>query len=397
MKKAALISSVYTFDGPAAGPFEVFYRNMVSGLDQNSAETGWTVQAIGKAGLKPRVPGLKDVFEPPPSMDAGKDLLSALAGFKERSGRESFIAAYAGKLQERADLLASADVIHAHDVPALLALKRSGLGASAALCFTPGALSRFGRGPEAPGWLLEEERAALSAAGFILAPSRDYMNDLQSSYGPIRQPYVILPGLDDEKHLRTGVLRGKLGVPETALLAAAFCGSEPEADTGFFIESFAAARKQAGDKLFAAAIAAETPALKDKISGLGLEESFFLLSPEAGRGEVLAEADVFFSAHKYPALDMGAIEALRAGLAVVAADDRWNAEAAGYGEAAMLFKAGDPASAGIALADLSRHPPALIHFSSKARDYFMAQYTLEAFALRAAAAYSDMAPAVKKN
>ena len=105
---------------------------------------------------------------------------------------------------------------------------------------------------------------------------------------------------------------------------------------------------------------------------------------------MLAEADVFFSALKCPSLDMGAIEALRAGLAVVAADDSWNAEAAGYGEAAMLFKAGDAASAGLALADLALHPPALIHFSSKARDYFMAQYTLEAFALRAAAAYGDM-------
>jgi glycosyltransferase involved in cell wall biosynthesis len=371
---------------------------MASGLNKNSGETGWAAQVIGKAGVRPPVPGCNDVFSPPPSMSAGRKLLAALGGFKRKLEYDKFIADYSEKLRGYADALASADVIHAHDVPALLALKKSGLGGAAALCFTPGALCRFSRGTEVPEWMADEERAALAAADFILAPSRDYMKMLEGAYGPLKQPYIILPGLEDEKYLRTGALRRKLGVPEPALLAAAFCGSEPEEDTLFFIDSFAAARKQAGEKLFAAAAAEATPALKEKISALGFENSFFLLPPrQEGRGEVLAEADVFFSALKCPPLDMGAIEALRAGLAVVAADDSWNAESAGYGEAAMLFKAGDAASAGRALSDLARHPPALIHFSSKARDYFMAQYTLEAFALRAAAAYADMLPARREQ
>ncbi len=181
-------------------------------------------------------------------------------------------------------------------------------------------------------------------------------------------------------------------MPEEALLICAFYNPGSEAAAEFFMDACAVARTMVPGRIFGAVSGVSTPELEKKVGSLGLESFFKLIEPAVGRGELLAEADIFFSslACRLQTLDLGAIEALRAGLAVVASDDCWNAEAAGYGEAAMLFKAGDPASAGRALADIAQHPAALIHFSSKARDYFRAQYTLGAFAARAAKAYEDM-------
>ena len=176
MKNTVLISAIYSVEGPAGSPFEVFFRNMASGLNKNSGETGWAAQIIGKAGVRAAVPGCGDVFSPPPSMSAGKKMRAALDGFKRKLGHEKFISDYSAKLREYADTLASAEVIHSHDVQALLALKKAGLGGAAALCFTPGALSRFARGAGAPAWLAEEERAALVAADLSWRPAGLYQD-----------------------------------------------------------------------------------------------------------------------------------------------------------------------------------------------------------------------------
>ncbi|MBU2573446.1 MAG: hypothetical protein KKH28_05155 [Elusimicrobia bacterium] len=74
MKNVVLISAAYTVEGPAGSPFEVFFRNMASGLNQNSGETGWAAQVIGKVGVRPPVPGCSDIFSPPASMVAGNKL-----------------------------------------------------------------------------------------------------------------------------------------------------------------------------------------------------------------------------------------------------------------------------------------------------------------------------------
>ena len=286
-----------------------------------------------------------------------------------------------------------AEIVHAHDPFAVLAFQQvRDLNKAAKLCFTPGLLSDLVSCGDARPWLKEMEAEALALASFLVVPSREYFTAIDGAYGPLKKPYVVLPGLDDEKYLRSGVLRQKLGVPEEALLICAFYNPGSEAAAEFFMDACAVARTMVPGRIFGAVSGVSTPELEKKVGSLGLESFFKLIEPAVGRGELLAEADIFFSslACRLQTLDLGAIEALRAGLAVVASDDCWNAEAAGYGEAAMLFKAGDPASAGRALADIAQHPAALIHFSSKARDYFRAQYTLGAFAARAAKAYEDM-------
>lgn len=389
MKNAVLISSLYELAGQGAGTFEVFFRNLSAGLNRDSDKLGWKADVVSKAAPRRRPKGVKAVFETPASL--GGNLRASLAGFKQRLDAKAVIDAYSRKLAENADVICRAEIVHAHDPFAVLAFKKvQSLNKAAKLCFTPGLLSWFEPGGQPRPWLKEIEVEALGMSAFLVVPSREYFAAVDKAYGPLKKPYVVLPGLDDEKYLRTGVLRQKLGVPESALLICAFYGPGSEAAAEFFMDACAVARAIIPGRIFGAVSGLKTPELENKIKTLGLESFFTLIEPAVGRGELLAEADIFFSSLRGHSLDLGAIEALRAGLALVASDDCWNAEAAGYGEAAMLFKAGDPASAGTALADIAQHPAALIHFSSKARDYFRAQYTLGAFAARAAKAYEDM-------
>lgn len=390
MKNAVLMSSLYDLSGPVSDTFELFFRNLSAGLNRDSEKLDWKASPVSRASPVRRSEGVKGVFEAPASLP---DLRASLAGFRQRLDAGAHIDAYAKKLGGEADAICRADIAHAHDAFAALAFKKAGsIGKAARLCLTPGRLSALETGAEPLPWLKEMEAEALELASFLVVPSREYFSAVDRAYGPLKKPYVLLPGLDDEKYLRTGVLRQKLGVPEQALLVCAFYSPGSEAAAEFFMDACAVARTIVPDRIFGAVSGIKTPELEKKVASLGLESIFALIEPAVGRGELLAEADIFFSSLKCHAhtLDLGAIEALRAGLAVAASDDCWNAEAAGYGEAAMLFRTGDPASAGRALADLSQHPAALIHFSSKARDYFRAQYTLGAFAAGAARAYEDM-------
>lgn len=389
MKTAVLISSLYNQDGPESGTFELFFRNLSAGLNLDSEKLGWKAHVVPKAARRRRHKVVKDVFKAPAFL--GGNLRTSLAGFGQRLDAKAFIDAYAKKLAEHADVICSADIVHAHDPFAILAFhKVRRLNKAVNLCFTPGLLSCLRTGEAERPWLKSLEAEALDMAAFLMGPSREYSAAVDRAYCPLKKPYIILPGLDDEKYLRTGVLRQKLRCPESALLICAFYGPGSEAAAELFMDACALARTITGGRLFGAVSGLKTPELENKIKALGLESFFTLIEPAVGRGELLAEADIFFSSLRGQTLDLGDIEALRAGLAVVASDDCWNAEAAGYGEAAMLFKAGDAAAAGAALADIVLHPAALIHFSSKARDYFRAQYTLGAFAARAAKAYEDM-------
>ena len=103
---------------------------------------------------------------------------------------------------------------------------------------------------------------------------------------------MIPLGLEDEKYLRTGALRRKLGVPETPCSPRLL-----RQRTGGGWDFYGITAPETGrEKLFAAAMAECTPVLKEKVSALVLKTVSFLPPGQAARGEVLAEADVFFGA-----------------------------------------------------------------------------------------------------
>ena len=389
MKNVVLISSLYRRDGPGSGTFEVYFRNLAAGLNGSAERAGLKAQVIPRSESRRPVSAVDAAFAAP-SFVSG-NFRSALARFKRSMDIEAFIRAYSAELAAYSGLISGADIVHAHDTLSALAYGKVRNNAAAKLCFTPGYLSGLDRsGPVWP-WLRKAEAQALGLADFLMVPGRGYLAALDKAYGPLTKSHVVLPGLDDVMHLRTGVLRRRLGVPDSALLAVSFYGPGDSSDAEFFLDAFAAARSRVPDRLFGLISGLKTSDIADKIKALALEDRVVLLEIDAHRWDVLAEADILFSAFRSQSADLGAIEAFRAGVAVVAADDGWNAEAAGYGEAALLFKSGDAAAASAALAEIAGQPPALIYFSAKAREYFKTQYTLEALSVRAADAYSEMA------
>ena len=386
MKKVVLISSMCGESGYARGTFGTVFHNLSAALDGSS---GWKAHVVPGTVPRRMASGVKSPFDAPASANGG--FRASLLRFKRILDITSQINACREKLAEYSGLIGGADVVHAHDIVSALAFARSGSRrAGPKFCVTPAGFSGLEAAPGGNAWLRKAETEALAEADSLMVPSRAFSRELDKAYGPQGKTYVVPPGLADEKHVRTGLLRRRLGVPDSALLAAAFYGPGAASDAGFFLEAFAAARKLAPGVLFGLIAGIRSRALEERVSVLGLEGAFVLLGPDAPEWDVLSESDIFFSSFSRPYAELGTLSAFRAGVAVVASDAGWNAEAAGHGEAALLFKSGDITAAGAALAEMAGQPMMLTRFSAKAREHFKAGYGLEALARRAAAVYSEM-------
>jgi glycosyltransferase involved in cell wall biosynthesis len=302
---------------------------------------------------------------PPGAID-----LSAVAGWQVRVG-----AAHRAAVEFAADLV-HAHLLHGEDVAALAAL---GLPV-----VTTAHNAR-------PGWPPGLESLRPADAALVLACAQAVEADLRATglappirtawngveFGPFEQTPELLA--------RAGAWRRSLGFGHSDFVLLALANPRPQKRLDRLPAVLAAARAELarrgvrrearlviageGSAASEAARQAET-ALRDEVARLGLGSHVRLVGAVADVPRLLAAADVLVSASAYEGLSLAHLEALAAGLPVVATDAGGTAEVARDNPAVTVLPVDAPAGRfADALAGLAAGPPpaggrdaAAVHF-----------------------------------
>ncbi|HBB67272.1 MAG TPA: hypothetical protein DCZ93_08220 [Elusimicrobia bacterium] len=363
---------------------------LVTAVNAASDALGWTASAVARYE-RPRI-FTAAVEAMPAAVHAPTGLFArGLSGLKARLDLAGIVRAYKAKLQEYTDELETADMFHAWDAAAVLALK--GLDSPAIkakpLLFTPEA----GYSGARPKWLDGLRREALSQAAALVLSGECACAELEAEYRHGKKCFTLPRGLEDFKYLRKSRIRAELGAKDRDTLVCSFGRLEPEKGFAVLIDAMALAVKKMPDSVYCAIAGAgpdEQP-LKERIRKAGLESRVKLLGFRRDAGDLLADAEIFVSPAVRTVSDQGLLEAMRAGLAIIASDAGCNPESLGWGQAGLLVPPGNPAALAAAILSVASSPKELVYLSARSREHYTKHHTLKATAAAAAGLYNGIA------
>jgi glycosyltransferase involved in cell wall biosynthesis len=166
---------------------------------------------------------------------------------------------------------------------------------------------------------------------------------------------------------------------------------EPEKRTAVALEAWAASGlAQAGWTMELAGDGAEADQLARRAAALGLGSSVRFTGYARDLPQQMARAGVFLATSPIDSFGLSVVEAMAAGLPVVAAAGGGHLETVGPVTDRYLFAPGDGAGAGAALAALAADPAARVAYAHDLRRRFLDQYTLERHATRLLALYRSV-------
>ena len=116
-------------------------------------------------------------------------------------------------------------------------------------------------------------------------------------------------------------------------------------------------------------------AVRDRVAALGLAERVHLLSGKTDVAQLLLGSQIFVLATKFEAFPISILEAMRAGLPVVASDVGGIAEAVGHEETGLLVPADDRGAMRDALARLISDPAMRCTLGEAGRARYLSRFT----------------------
>lgn len=360
---------------------------LVTSVNSASDDLAWRASVVARyEQLRIFTPEGGAILRPdlPPSGFFARNLKN----FKDRLNFAGIVRSYASKLEEYGPELEKADLLHAWDAAAVIALRKLARPAllSKPLLFTP---EKGFCGPRPP-WQDSLRRRALEEVSGAVLPGAWACAELKDEYGFGRRCHTLPRGLEDSKYLRRGRLRAELGLKGTDILVCA-CG-RLEAERGFdvLVDAMSAAVREMPEGLFCA-IAGTGPqegALRGKIKAAGLDARVRLLGFREDAGELLADAEIYAAPALRTISDQGLLEAMRAGLAIVASEAGGNPEVLGWGQAGALVPAGKPEALAARIRQIAADTRELVYLSARARDFYVKNHSLRAIAAGAARVYN---------
>jgi len=129
------------------------------------------------------------------------------------------------------------------------------------------------------------------------------------------------------------------------------------------------------------------PRVSSLVGKLGLSGRVSMLPPESDVSHLLMEAQIFVLSTHFEALPISILEAMRAGLPVVASDVGGIHEAVRHEQTGLLTRHGDVEELRHALARMITEPALRITFGSAGRRLWSNQFTAGAMAARTVEVY----------
>lgn len=250
------------------------------------------------------------------------------------------------------------------------------------------------------GWLKGQARSfsrrQCNALDAVVVPSTAMQQRLQS-YGVSVPMHVLPTGIPMAQfaHGNGPAFRYRHGILSTRPVALFVGRVAHEKNIGFLLEALTHARAARPDVLFV--VAGEGPAmadLKEQVKALGLRDSVQFIGYLDRRNELpdcYAAADVFIFASRTETQGLVLLEAMAAGLPVIALAEMGTMDILSPGRGAISPPA-EPKAFGAALGDFLNRPSAWRHLGDEAPVY-AGEWSDVAMAARLAGLYRELAGA----
>ena len=283
------------------------------------------------------------------------------------------------------DLVAGADVVHAHASKAGFTTRLAAAlrGKRAATVFTPHAWSFWARDRRSRAWLALERRAAHWCRAIVGVSDAECRAGLEARVGQEDQYRVIHNGIDADAFDRPRrVVPGRIVV--VGRLA-----SQKRPDLA--VRALARVRERFPDATLDLAahgpLEAETTAL---VRELGLDDHVRLLTGGADVAELLSEAACFLLTSDYEGLPYTVLEAMAAGVPVVATRVGGVPEQVVDGETGFLFEPGDPSGAAAAVERILADPEGAARLGEAGRERARREFGQERMVSETVALYDAL-------
>ncbi len=193
-------------------------------------------------------------------------------------------------------------------------------------------------------------------------------------------------------------MRRRLGLPADALLMASVGSLHAVKDYPTMLDGFAlAAPELPGARLLIAGEGPERPALEAQIARHGLEGRVRLVGMRDDVPELLGAADMFCMSSECEGMPRAAMEAMAAGLPVVATDVSGLHYALDEGRAGLLVPPGEPEAMARAIVRLGRDPSLRRELAEKARRRALKEFSVETMVQRYENLYLSLRGHSRKN
>jgi glycosyltransferase involved in cell wall biosynthesis len=249
-----------------------------------------------------------------------------------------------------------------------------------------------------PGPTAEDSRLRALADGWsawlsrrLVAPSAEVADAYRAAFHLPASRMRVIPNVPAAEPPANGfdreVLRREVGGEGVELLVLAVARLQPEKGIDDLVDAVAALRPRLpGLRVAVAGSGPEEGALRARIEGAGLGDSFSLLGSRADVGELLAAADAFCLPSRHEGLPISLLEAMQAGLACVATRVGGVPGLIADGVDGVLVEPADPGGLAAALERTLRDAPLRRALGEEARSLVRERYAASA----AAAAYADL-------
>ena len=295
----------------------------------------------------------------------------------------AWIARLAGRLRRE-----RIDVFHSHE----FAMNVFG-GAAAWLARVPSAATIHGK-----HWIADRRRRALAYRVLdrlgipVVAVSEDLAAYLATGLGLARERIALIhngipiPARDDAAD--RSALRRAVGLPSEGELLLAVGNLYPVKDHATLLRAVACL--PGAPRVAIAGRGEEEANLHRLARELGIEERVHLLGLRSDVGRLLAAADVFVQPSRSEGLPLAVLEAMAAGLPVVATRVGGMAEAIVEGETGLQIEPGDPEALAGALASLLAQPERRRRLGDAGRARAVAEFSVETMAQRYEALFARL-------